>query len=762
MNIKSFFCTCFFLLILFTSCKEVYQTAEYEVIIDDIPNAQVIIENNKFFTGQRVNVSIFPAPNFKLKENSFIYEFEGRQFPITQGRFTMPSATTYIRAKIISEQEFAFNFTKGSSVSFVNSMRLVVNVQPTDSEINTVPEGFPLKWIPSDSNIIVSDITPVYLDTTGLYLASAVISAPAGTKGTVTALSIDDEISISCEVLSLSNIFETENLSKAQGSLSITGIRNNITNLTELRIPNEIDQSQVYSIATDAFKDLINPSRIKSIILPSTLQEINPRSFSTLDGVKNIFCYTENIPIIDYYIDDLPFSKKSLAAIHVPKDDIPTYEIHWAPYIEYIITFSDNRIFLDKNIENGDFYVATPSAPISARGATEGEAVIILPNPNNQVGEKYRVKNDSVKLYKVDEYNNPEEFPFSILSGNSLTFQMPSFPIFITLEFENISRNVTFVEIASIAQSIVVSYDNDSNPTSRIIEIIGQQGFQVNSITASSGEITQLSYEAEKAFYKYSLRTDSIDESVHIDIVWIGLSYTFILDKNMESWATPKLVVATAIAGQEMPLDIDISVQEKPQSTLEGIYYVDANGNIDENRKYYRVINGAMSSNKIWDINTSNETFRAVWTGDVTTVTLIDSFDESFIGSINARYDNALPKITIPKRTGYVFLGYYIRRVASGSGLPDYYYYDQNGNAYQDGNKSVNWGYYHKGNGDGTDDFYRMDPNNPILYARWTTVTWDGTSQEPPQEKDAQGLYYAIYTPMHFAFLVNHADDERF
>ena len=146
----------------------------------------------------------------------------------------------------------------------------------------------------------------------------------------------------------------------------------------------------------------------------------------------------------------------------------------------------------------------------------------------------------------------------------------------------------------------------------------------------------------------------------------------------------------TAANGSAMPA---ATMPTRTGYTFNGYFDATSGGT-----KYYNA-NG--SSARTWN-KTANTTLYAQWTANKYTVTFDRRSGSGGAANVSATYAAAMPKITVPSRTGYTFQGYYTE--ANGNGTK---YYDANGNS------AKNW--------DKT--------SNATLYAQWTvnqyTVTLD-------------------------------------
>ena len=174
---------------------------------------------------------------------------------------------------------------------------------------------------------------------------------------------------------------------------------------------------------------------------------------------------------------------------------------------------------------------------------------------------------------------------------------------------------------------------------------------------------------------------------------WKANTYTVTLNQQSGTGGSGS-VTATYAAG--MP---SITVPTRTGYTFQG-YYTGANG---AGTKYYNA-NGTSAKN--WD-KTAATTLYAYWTANTYTVTLNQQSGTGGSGSVTATYAAAMPSMTIPTRTGYVFQGYFTE--AGGAGTK---YYNPNGTSAKNWDKTA----------------------ATTLYAYWTagtyTVTLDMTGGE--------------------------------
>ena len=94
----------------------------------------------------------------------------------------------------------------------------------------------------------------------------------------------------------------------------------------------------------------------------------------------------------------------------------------------------------------------------------------------------------------------------------------------------------------------------------------------------------------------------------------------------------------------------------------------------------------------------STSTFYAQWSANQYTVTLNKNSGTGGSNSVTAKYDSAMPSISLPSRTGYTFMGYYDTNAATGGNQ----YYTSTGASARSWNKTA----------------------NTTLYARWTPIQY--------------------------------------
>ncbi len=136
---------------------------------------------------------------------------------------------------------------------------------------------------------------------------------------------------------------------------------------------------------------------------------------------------------------------------------------------------------------------------------------------------------------------------------------------------------------------------------------------------------------------------------------WTANKYTVTL--NNQSATTAGSTSVTATYGSAMP---SITIPKKTGYTFGG-YYTGTNGS---GTQYYTASGASARS---WD-KTSATTLYAKWTANKYTVTLNNqSATTAGTTSVSATYGSAMPSITVPKKTGYTFGGYYNGTNGSGT-----------------------------------------------------------------------------------------------
>lgn len=169
--------------------------------------------------------------------------------------------------------------------------------------------------------------------------------------------------------------------------------------------------------------------------------------------------------------------------------------------------------------------------------------------------------------------------------------------------------------------------------------------------TASNGSGTQY-YKADGT----SARNSDFTKATTLYAKWTANSYTITLDNQNGSGGTTSV---SATYGSAMP---KITIPTKTGYTFGG-YYTAANGS---GIKYY---NADGTSAKSADFTKAAKLY-ANWTANSYAVTLNKQGGSGGTSSITATYGSAMPKITTPVRTGYVFDGYYT--TANGGGTKYY------------------------------------------------------------------------------------------
>ena len=141
---------------------------------------------------------------------------------------------------------------------------------------------------------------------------------------------------------------------------------------------------------------------------------------------------------------------------------------------------------------------------------------------------------------------------------------------------------------------------------------------------------------------------------------WTVVEYTVTLDQQDGSGGSTRV---TAKYNEALP---SVACPTRKGYTFGG-YWTDMNGG----GKQYYTPSGESANN--WN-ETSDTKLYAMWTAETVTVTLDQQPGTGGSPNVTATYDSALPKITVPTRTGYTFGGYYTGE--NGGGMQ---YYDSNG-----------------------------------------------------------------------------------
>ncbi len=132
---------------------------------------------------------------------------------------------------------------------------------------------------------------------------------------------------------------------------------------------------------------------------------------------------------------------------------------------------------------------------------------------------------------------------------------------------------------------------------------------------------------------------------ISLQATWTANKYTVTFDKQKGTGGTSSV---TATYDGAMPA---ITLPKRTGYTFKG-YYTAANGG---GTQYYTA---SGSSARNYDI-ASAKTLYAYWTANTYTVTFDKQEGTGGTSSATATYDEAMPAITLPKRTGYIFNGYY-------------------------------------------------------------------------------------------------------
>jgi len=152
---------------------------------------------------------------------------------------------------------------------------------------------------------------------------------------------------------------------------------------------------------------------------------------------------------------------------------------------------------------------------------------------------------------------------------------------------------------------------------------------------------------------------------------WTANKYTVTL--NNQSATTAGTASVSATYGSAMP---SITIPKKTGYTFGG-YYTETNGG---GTQYYKADG---TSARSWN-KTSATTLYAKWTANKYTVTLNNqSATTAGSTSASATYGSAMPSITIPKKTGYTFGGYYTETNGGGT-----QYYKADGTSARSWNKT--------------------------------------------------------------------------
>ena len=143
------------------------------------------------------------------------------------------------------------------------------------------------------------------------------------------------------------------------------------------------------------------------------------------------------------------------------------------------------------------------------------------------------------------------------------------------------------------------------------------------------------------------------DADVTLYPFWTGNIYNVKLDQQNGSGGTASV---TATFGSAMPT---ITVPTRTGYIFGG-YYLSA---LEGGTQYY---NADGTSARTWD-KTVNKTLYAKWISTAVTITFDMQNGSDGTASVVATYDSAMPAITVPKRTGYTFGGYWTEPDGSGT-----------------------------------------------------------------------------------------------
>lgn len=81
---------------------------------------------------------------------------------------------------------------------------------------------------------------------------------------------------------------------------------------------------------------------MKSVTIPRSITIINNGVFYGCDSLLNVYCFAEQVPLIDYN----SFSRNSNTILHVPKESVESYktDFWWKHFFSTIIALIDEEL----------------------------------------------------------------------------------------------------------------------------------------------------------------------------------------------------------------------------------------------------------------------------------------------------------------------------------------------------------------------------------------------------------------------------------
>lgn len=260
--------------------------------------------------------------------------------------------------------------------------------------------------------------------------------------------------------------------------------------------------------------------------------------------------------------------------------------------------------------------------------------------------------------------------------------------------------NYTFSEDISFIvtnPTCTVTLNNQSATTAGTTSVTATYGLAMPSITVPKktgytfgGYYTGTSGSGTQYYTSSGTSAKNWDKTAATTLYakWTANKYTVTL--NNENATTAGTTSVSATYGSAMP---SITAPKKTGYTFGG-YYDGTNGS---GTQYYKADG---TSARTWN-KASNATLYAKWTANKYTVTLNNqSATTAGTTSVSATYGSAMPSITVPKKTGYTFGGYYTGTNGSGT-----QYYTSSGASARSWDKT----------------------SATTLYAKWTANTYKVT-----------------------------------
>ncbi len=209
------------------------------------------------------------------------------------------------------------------------------------------------------------------------------------------------------------------------------------------------------------------------------------------------------------------------------------------------------------------------------------------------------------------------------------------------------------------------------------------------STSSTTSSWTSTSTKVTSQYFKNLTTTNG--GTVTLTANWTANTYTVTLNTNKGSGSTTPTAgtsSVTATYGSNMPTS-GVTMPTRVGYTFQGFYDTSATTG---GTQYYT---STGASARVWN-KASATTLYARWTPNTYTITLNPNGGSGGSTSTTATYDNAMPAITPPSRSGWKFLGYYDAQTGGTQ------YYTNTGASARAWNKA----------------------SNSTLYAHWQEKTW--------------------------------------